>query len=136
MIQGECNCGAVQARIEEDPEGLHVCHCSICRRYSGTNGNVVVVVENASFSWLSGEDSISRWTKPGHDWHIWFCKRCGSQVPGENDDSTMFMPAGFISSGGEGLKVIHHIWVDSKANWDEIGDAGVLHPEEFGSGGT
>lgn len=29
-----------------------------------------------------------------------------------------------IEEGGESLSVIHHIWVDSKAVWDEIGDSG------------
>jgi hypothetical protein len=43
----------------------------------------------------------------------------------------MFVPAGLISAGGEALSVIHHVWVDSKAVWDEIGDAGQRHPEAF-----
>lgn len=41
----------------------------------------------------------------------------------------MFVPAGLISEGGEGLRVIHHVWVDSKADWDEIGDQGEQHRE-------
>jgi hypothetical protein len=43
----------------------------------------------------------------------------------------MFVPAGLLSEGHEELKVIHHIWVDSKANWDEIGDSGKQHSEAF-----
>jgi len=44
----------------------------------------------------------------------------------------MFVPAGLITLGGDELKIAHHIWVDSKANWDEIGDKGKQHPFEFG----
>ncbi len=43
----------------------------------------------------------------------------------------MFVPAGLISEGGEALRVAHHIWVDSKAGWDEIGDSGKQHPGAF-----
>jgi hypothetical protein len=43
----------------------------------------------------------------------------------------MFIPAGLIIQGGERLRVAHHVWVDSKADWDEIGDSGRKHPEAF-----
>ncbi len=36
----------------------------------------------------------------------------------------MFVPAGSLTEGGDALRVAHHIWVGSKAVWDEIGDAG------------
>jgi hypothetical protein len=52
-------------------------------------------------------------------------------LPGANDESRMFVPAGLISDGADDLRVIHHIWVDSKAGWDEIGDRGKQHPEAF-----
>jgi len=52
---------------------------------------------------------------PGTDWQTWFCSVCGSRVPGENDSTKMFAPAGSLTQGGDALKVIHHIWVGSKA---------------------
>jgi hypothetical protein len=52
-------------------------------------------------------------------------------VPGENNPATMFVPAGTITQGGDALRVIHHIWVGSKAAWDEIGDSGKQHAEEY-----
>ena len=63
---------------------------------------------------------------------MWFCRTCGSPVPGKNDEARMFVPAGLIVDGGESLKVIHHVWVNSKAPWDEIGDSGKQHREAFG----
>ncbi len=131
MIEGECNCGAVRFEARTRPAGVYVCHCSICRRYTGTNGNAVLVVANEEFRWIDGEENFSTWRKPGHDWQAWFCRVCGSQLPGENDSATMFIPAGLLTAGGEDLEVIHHIWVDSKADWDEIGDSGRQHPEAF-----
>ena len=133
MAKGACNCGAVAFEIDSDPSDIYFCHCSICRRATGSNGIAVVVVDNDAFRWTRGEEQIATWKKPDADWQFWFCRTCGSSLPGANDPSRMFVPAGLIAEGGEALRVLHHIWVDSKASWDEIGDAGQQHAEAMGS---
>jgi len=130
-MQGECNCGAVRFELNADPAGIFVCHCSICRRATGSNGVAVVVTANENFRWLFGENIIASWKKPGADWQTWFCKQCGSMVPGHNDESRMFVPAGLLGPDAESLQVRHHIWVDSRASWDVIGDSGKQHREAF-----
>jgi hypothetical protein len=52
-------------------------------------------------------------------------------VPGDNDAKTMFAPGASITQGGESLEVLHHLWVGSKAGWDEIGGTGKQHSEGF-----
>ncbi|MBD3277383.1 MAG: GFA family protein [Candidatus Aegiribacteria sp.] len=131
MVRGQCNCGAVAFEIDADISDVFVCHCSICRKATGSNGIAVVVIENELFRWIHGEDRVSTWKKPDGDWQIWFCTTCGSPVPGSNDENRMFVPAGLITSGGEKLRVAHHIYVDSRAVWDVIGDEGVQHAESF-----
>ncbi|MDJ0917943.1 MAG: GFA family protein [Woeseiaceae bacterium] len=131
FIQASCNCGAVAFEIDAQLSGVYVCHCSICRRSTGSSGIAVVIVDNDAFRWTRGEDKIATWRKQGTDWQTWFCSVCGSRLPGKNDDSRMFVPAGLLADSGSDLKVIHHIYVDSKAGWDEIGDAGKQHREEF-----
>ncbi|XOV83934.1 MAG: GFA family protein [bacterium] len=126
-ISGECNCGAVAFEINTDVSSIFVCHCSICRRATGSNGIAVIVIDNDVFSWIRGETNIATWKKPDADWQTWFCKDCGSPVPGVNDRTRMFVPAGLLSPGGPALTVRHHIWVGSKASWDEIGDDGKRH---------
>lgn len=132
MAKGECNCGAVAFEITSELADVYVCHCSICRRSTGSNGIAVAVVGNDEFRWCKGEEFINTWHKPGHDWQTSFCRNCGSPLPGANDDARMYVPVGLISEGGEHLKVAHHIWVDSKADWDVIGDTGKQHPRAFG----
>ena len=129
MTTGQCNCGAVQFEIRSRPAGVYVCHCSICRRSTGTNGIAVVLVSNDDFQWTRGQESVVMWTKPNSAWETWFCKICGSRVPGRNDPARMFVPAGLLADAG--LEVIHHIWVGSKADWDEIGDHGKRHVEAY-----
>jgi len=130
-VIGECNCGAVAFELTDGAQDVYVCHCSICRRLTGSNGIAVVLARNEGFHWIRGEDQISSWQKPQHDWISSFCSVCGSTLPVANDDSYMAVPAGLLMERIESLKVMHHIWVDSKATWDEIGDSGEQHPQAF-----
>ena len=131
MATGECNCGAVQFEIDADLADVFVCHCSICRRSTGSNGIAVVLVRRDQFRWVRGEEHIAMWKKPNTKWETWFCRVCGSPVPGDNDATKMFVPAGTLTEGGDALRVAHHVWVGSKAVWDEIGDTGKQHAEQF-----
>ena len=131
VAAGECNCGAIRFEIDAELRDVYVCHCSICRRSTGSSGIAVVLVPKDRFRWVRGEDHIATWRKPGAEWQTWFCRVCGSRVPGENDPTRMFAPAGCITEGGEALRVAHHIFVGSKAAWDEIGDAGRQHAERI-----
>jgi hypothetical protein len=134
MARGQCNCGGIQFEIDQDLRDVYVCHCSICRRSTGSNGIAVLVVPAEHLRWTRGRELIATWAKPGADWQTWFCRICGSPVPGKNNATTVFVPAGCISEGGESLRVAHHIWVGSKAVWDQIGDGGQQHPEGFQAG--
>lgn len=131
MARGECNCGEVAYEIEQELSDVYICHCSICRRSTGSGGIAVVIVAKDKLQWLKGVERINRWDKPGHDWHTVFCATCGSTLPGENDPLNFYVPVGTLTSGFENLKVAHHIWVSSKAGWEEIGDSGVQHTQAF-----
>lgn len=130
MITGECNCGAIGFSLDKISD-VFICHCSICRKSTGSAGFAVGVVENEKFCWEKGQENISFWAKPGHEWHTYFCKICGSTLPGENDDMRMYIPVGLLDSGHEALKVAHHVYVNSRAVWEEIGDSGKKHPEGY-----
>ncbi len=131
MINGNCNCGAVRYEIDSDTSDVYICHCSICRRFTGSSGIAVLVVEKSRFKWLSGEEHVSTWKKPNSQWECWFCRNCGSALPGANTETTVFVPAGSITGGAGELHVAHHIFVGSKASWDVIGDNGKQHLEAY-----
>jgi hypothetical protein len=91
----------------------------------------VVVVPNEHFRWSAGQDQIAAWTRPDSAWETWFCRICGSRVPGRNDDARMFVPAGLLGAEADRLTVLHHLFVNSKAGWDIIGDGGQQHAERI-----
>ena len=130
---GDCNCGEVSYRVEEEISDVFVCHCSICCKSTGSGGIAVALVKAENFEWLSGQDNIVKWSKPDHDWHTFFCKVCGSTLAGPNDDTQMYIPVGTLTSGHDNLTVVHHFYTNYKGSWEEIGDNGKQHPEGFGS---
>jgi len=117
---GRCNCGAVRFEIRCPIADIYMCHCSICRAYSGSSNFAVVVIPKEEFTWTQGVDHVRSWKKPGHDWESHFCSTCGSSLPGDNDAKSFFIPAGLIFQGGENLRVTGHVCTDSKASWEVI----------------
>ncbi len=63
-IRGSCLCGKVAFAIEGNFGPVGQCHCSKCRKVSGTDGNAVFYTAVKSFRWLSGEGDI-RWGAAG-----------------------------------------------------------------------
>lgn len=131
MVTASCNCGAVAFELTTEPDYIYVCHCSICRRYTGAANIPVILVPRSDFHWLRGEDQIQRWRKPDADWEAHFCRTCGSPLPGENDAERMFIPAGLLVEGADQLSICDHIFVGSKAPWEAICDSGRQHLDHY-----
>jgi len=133
VVAGSCNCGGVRFELTGTLHGIFVCHCSICRRWTGSSGVPIVVVDRQGFSWTQGSELVSRWNKPGHDWMSAFCRVCGSSLPVDDDASRMAVPAGLLGDDAPDLQVTDHIWVDSRARWDVIADDGKRHSGPYQS---
>ncbi|MBX2848830.1 MAG: GFA family protein [Acidiferrobacterales bacterium] len=115
---------------------VFICHCSICRKSTGSGGIAVCVINNDDFQWVSGKESIDTWHKPNHDWQTSFCKKCGSPLPGKNNEAATYIPVGLLDGGHEKLSVKHHLFVDSKGPWEKIKDDGVQHQKNFDAKNT
>lgn len=46
---GSCLCGARAYEIEGELDGVWICHCSLCRKASGSNGNSILIVPRDRF---------------------------------------------------------------------------------------
>ncbi len=121
MKHGSCLCQKVQFEYSGDVMGLGSCHCSKCRKVSGTGSNVVLIAPAENFSWLQGEIYIKSYKMPG-GWQSTFCSECGSPLPHTNNESiSMWVPAGLLDDDPE-LSILAHTQVSSKAKWDVIKD--------------
>ena len=119
MIRGSCLCGGIRFEYARAVTQVGMCHCSLCRKVSGAASNAVVVVPETDFTWVSGADLRQTFVKPG-GWQTTFCRRCGSPLPQSlRGAAAYWVPAGLLDDD-PGLRIGGHIFVGSKAPWDEI----------------
>jgi len=118
--KGSCLCGARTYEIEGDFEGVWICHCSNCRKASGSVGNAIIIVPKERFHWLTGADHGETFQlRPTYS--VTRCKTCGTPLPAEEDDSNVYLTAGtLIDPLDAGIKT--RIFCDSKADWDYDSD--------------
>jgi len=118
-MQGKCLCGEVRFSLSGELPDLYQCHCSLCRKVSGSSSNSAMKIERAQLRWDAGEDLIHRYeTDSGFKSH--FCSRCGSPLPNPTaNDSAWWVPVGLLENG-EGLRIAAHMFVASRAPWDVI----------------
>jgi len=120
MIRGSCLCGGVRFEIEGRVSGIGQCHCSLCRKVSGSVGDATLLTAARSFRWTQGEELVQSWRRPsGFGSH--FCRACGSPLPRLHASGKLYaVPAGALDDD-PGTGVVQHIFVASKAPWDAIG---------------
>ena len=123
VVAGGCLCGAV--RFEVDPPFLRAghCHCSRCRKHSGTFGLTQARVARAQFRLLLGAEKIRVYGK-GEGAVKAFCVDCGSSLFGGTwpDGPQVSIRMGAFD-GDPGIRPQFHTFVGSRAPWDEICDA-------------
>lgn len=134
-IRGSCLCGAVSFEITGKIGPIGQCHCSKCRKVSGTDGNAVFYTAAQSLRWLSGEAMNGRYVVPDSDgWTSTFCTTCGSPTPHTDSSAKIyFVPAGLLDDDPGHRGYAAHIFVGSKAPWVCITDNAPQHVEGFGS---
>lgn len=123
MVQGSCLCGGVTFEIERAEGPFELCHCSRCRKSSGSAFVAGLGVRVEDFRLISGRELISRFvlpvreTPPGYG--RFFCRRCGCAVPDPEPSGEWFeVPAGLLD-GEPGVSPDRHIYVDGAARWSE-----------------
>lgn len=116
-MRGQCLCGIVAFEIDAPSLRLYRCHCSLCRKQSGTESNLATIVSNHRFRWLSGENKIASWQK-ATGFRSDFCSVCGSPVPNPlRSTRKTWIPAALLEEQAR-LEVAADISVTSRATWD------------------
>jgi hypothetical protein len=80
-VRGSCLCGRVAFEVELPFRRASHCHCSRCRKHSGTFGLTQGRVPRSQFRLLSGEDSLRVFQPEGGKVKV-FCAECGSSLFG------------------------------------------------------
>ena len=130
-ITGGCLCGGVRFEVTGTFIRAGHCHCSRCRRHSGTFGLTQGRVRREQFRLLCGEDLVRVYGK-GEGAVKAFCSRCGSSLFGGTwpDGPQVSIRLGAID-GDPGIRPQFHTHVASKAPWDEIRDELPRYPGDW-----
>lgn len=118
-ISGGCLCRAVAYSFKEDMGVFQYCHCSRCRKFTGSAYAANLFVKPEHFSWLSGEAYVGRY-EPAETKYLTtaFCKQCGSSLPWCNKSGKlMVIPAGTLDDDPV-TRPQWNIYCASKAEWD------------------
>lgn len=110
--EGGCNCGRVRFQTVGDPVRVGLCHCEICRKASGSHGNLFavwssekVVVAGETHEWRHSTDSRH------------FCPTCGSPVFSIADETEVEIRVGAFDNPPAGLTPSYELWVARRETW-------------------
>ena len=127
--RGSCLCKSVTFEVTGPISGVGSCHCSKCRKVSGTAGNAQFIVRMHRFRWTAGQDQVTTFTLPG-GWGPIRCTSCGSPVPDSYDGGErMWVPAGLMDDALQ-TDFKQHIFCGSRADWDRE-SAAAQHYDEY-----
>jgi hypothetical protein len=120
----------VRYRIEGEPLGLAVCHCTACQRQSGSAFGMSLAVANDSFRLLAG--SLKTFTvvcDSGRTKHCAFCPECGTRIHHRTDDVALSIKAGTLDDTAW-LAPAAHYWTDKKQPWVRIPNGIPCFPDD------
>lgn len=121
-LKGSCLCGGIRYEIDGELSPAMFCHCRKCRKSNGSAFALNAPVKSSDFKLLSGKHLLRSYAS-SEDAKRYFCETCGSPIYSKR----MSMPEILRLRVGTldddiAIKKVSHIFVASKAAWDDIHD--------------
>ena len=120
ILAGKCYCGAVEYVVEDAFLYAANCHCSNCRRTTGSAFKPFAGIERGKLAITKGETELMIFgRKDANDTH---CGICGSLLFSVvRGGAFVHVPMGTLIDDPT-IRPTHHIFVGSKAPWFTIAD--------------
>ena len=117
-LSGSCLCGSVAYEITGTLMAFYHCHCSRCRKSSGTGHASNIILHPDAVQWTAGENLLKRYKVPeAKRFAAVFCSHCGSAMPRIAPDmSVAVVPAGSLDDD-PGVSPEARIMSGSRAAW-------------------
>jgi hypothetical protein len=120
MLLGKCLCGAVQYAVADEFRYAANCHCSNCRRTTGSAFKPFAGIESGKLALTVGADKLVIFGEEGnHDAH---CNVCGSLLYSLVRNGAYVHVAMGTLVDTPAIRPAAHIFVGSKAPWFTIAD--------------
>ncbi|WP_394848519.1 GFA family protein [Pendulispora brunnea] len=119
-LTGQCFCGAVHYTVTDAFRYAANCHCSNCRRRTGSAFKPFAGIEREKLQVTKGADHLALFGEvDANDTH---CKSCGALLYSVvRDGAFVHVPMGTLVDDPT-IRPTHHIFVGSKAPWFTIRD--------------
>ena len=129
-IKGSCLCQAVTFQYHGPEYVFQYCHCSRCRKFTGSAHASNIIVDPKQFEWLDGEDMVGRFEHPeAKHFATCFCTRCGSSLPWKaKSGRAVIIPAGTLDQD-PGIRPTQNIFWQDRADWREEVDTLLKYDE-------
>ena len=119
-LAGSCLCGAVRYKVADEFSYALNCHCSQCRRTTGSAFKPFAGIESRKLKLTKGKgDLLIVGEETGHNAH---CKKCGSLLYSIVRDGAYAHVAMGTLIDDPAVRPTAHIFVGSKAPWFTIAD--------------
>ena len=127
MLLGECLCGDIRYCVEDSFLYAMNCHCSQCRKATGSAFKPFAGIERSKLSVIEGDKALQIFgDENGHDAR---CKRCGSLLYSSVRDGQYVHVTFGTLVDTPSIQPTAHIFVGSKASWYTISDNLPQHQE-------
>lgn len=104
---GGCSCGSVRYRVTGEPLRAGICHCTSCRKESGSVFTAFAVWPESAFE-TSGE--TRQWERRH------FCPKCGSRLF-EIDGGEAEIKIGTLDTAPTDLSPRYELWAHRREPW-------------------
>ena len=110
---GTCLCGSVTINVDDLPSHVDVCHCRMCRQWSGSP---LICLDPVKAITVQGEESVAIYESS--EWAVRaFCKHCGTHLYYRLKGQPHFsLPAGLFQDD-KGFEMTAQIFVDEKPDY-------------------
>jgi hypothetical protein len=129
-LTGGCLCGGVRFEVTAPLESAGYCHCTRCRRRTGTAASPQARVVPGSLRITAGEELLRAYEPPDGFPKV-FCSACGGALWSRNprDPDVISVRLGAFD-GDPGIRPSYRQFVAYAAPWEPIPDDGLpRYPE-------
>jgi hypothetical protein len=120
LLAGMCLCGAVRYEVTDEFRHAANCHCSLCRRATGSAFKSFAGIERDKLRVTEGTDKLQLYG--GEIDHHVRCKICGSLLYSVVRDGAYVHVAMGTLVDDPTIRPTEHIFAASKAGWFTITD--------------
>jgi hypothetical protein len=115
--QGSCLCQAARFEVVGSFESFFLCHCSYCRKDTGSAHAANLFAPSATLKWLTDTQTVRVYPLPNTRHVKSFCTTCGSALPNDHNGFVV-VPAGSLDTPVT-LTPTAHLFMASRAEWDQ-----------------